>query len=182
MGAARRSWREVGGMVIWEWGVVHEVQQLSWITVSPVYWKTWRLTPSLLQAERNLSSEVQMPVVTEGLPLGWVLSPSDHPVPVFSYLFYCSKYLGVSLGDTGWIWFYIISVNSRLRVWLYIVSVNSQVHLTPKFPLRQHGGNIFLWGMGCPSWLVEAWSQAYAVNREGEREGREVHANGQCRW
>lgn len=60
----------------------------------------------LLQAERNLFSEVlfsevQMLVVTEGLPLGWVLSPSDHPVPVFSYLFDCSKYLGVSLGDTG---------------------------------------------------------------------------------
>lgn len=25
-----------------------------------------------------------MPVVTEGLPLGWVLSPSNYPVPVFS--------------------------------------------------------------------------------------------------
>ena len=29
MGAAGRSWREVGGTVMWGWGVVHEVQQLS---------------------------------------------------------------------------------------------------------------------------------------------------------
>ena len=27
-----------------------------------------------------------MPVVTEGLPLAYVLSPSDHIVPVYSYL------------------------------------------------------------------------------------------------
>lgn len=37
--------------------------------------------------ERDLFSGVQMPVVTEDLPLGWALHPSEYIVPVSSHLF-----------------------------------------------------------------------------------------------